>query len=77
MLETGGILVLHKADFNQNSELLQTVLRLSHCQNTLEQGGYEKLLDIQYRLTNVIAGVETWLNWSDGHYISIRAVKPS
>ena len=114
MLKTGGVLVLHEADFSRNSEVLQDVLRLSHCQNTLEEGGYAKLLKdagftdysiedltqevlplwrlfgvlgyvpyqifklfgIQHRFTNVVAGVERWLNWGDGRYISVRAVKP-
>lgn len=114
LLKPGGVLVLHEADFSRNSEKLQEILRLSHCQNTLEQGGYKKLLDdagfkdynleelsdevlplwrylgvigyvpytvfrllgIQHRFTNVMAGVETWLNWGDGRYISVRAVKP-
>ncbi|KAF2651424.1 S-adenosyl-L-methionine-dependent methyltransferase [Lophiostoma macrostomum CBS 122681] len=114
MLKPGGVLVLHEADFSRNSEVLQDVLRLSHCQNTLEEGGYERLLEeagftdysledltdevlpmwrlfgivgyvpyqmfrllgIQHRFTNVIAGVEAYLNWGDGRYISVRAVKP-
>lgn len=114
LLKPGGVIVLHEADFSRNSEVLQDVLRLSHCQNTLKEGGYEelvagagfkdyslddltdevlplwrlfgvvgylpyqifKLLGIQHKFTNVMAGVETWLNWGDGRYISVRAVKP-
>jgi len=114
LLKPGGVLVLHEADVNRDSDLLQKVLRLSHCPNTLEQGGYEKLLTkagfknfsledlsenvlpmwrlfgvvgyvpyqvfkllgIQERFTNVMAGVESWLNWKDGRYISVRVVKP-
>jgi sterol 24-C-methyltransferase len=114
LLKPGGVLVLHEADFSRNSDTLQEVLRLSHCQNTLERGGYEKLLKqtgftaydledltdnvlplwrffgvvgyVPYRVfkllgiahvfTNVMAGVEAWLNWKDGRYISVRAVKP-
>jgi len=114
ILKHGGVLVLHEADINRDSDILQKVLRLSHCQNTLEQGGYEtllknagfkdfsledlsdnvlpmwrlfgvigyvpyqvfKLLGIEERFTNVMAGVESWLNWKDGRYISVRVVKP-
>jgi sterol 24-C-methyltransferase len=114
LLKPGGVLVLHEADFSRNSDRLQDVLRLSHCQNTLLEGGYEellknagfgdfsledltdevlpmwrlfgvlgympyqifKLLGIQNRFINVMAGVEAWLNWGDGRYISVRAVKP-
>ena len=114
LLRPGGILVLHEADFSRDSKILQDVLRLSHCQNTIKQGGYEKLLKdagfkdfsledlsdnvlpmwrlfgvigyvpyqifkllgIQERFTNVMAGVETWLNWKDGRYISVRVVRP-
>lgn len=39
-----GVLVLHEADFYWDSEVLQDVLRLSHCQNTLKEGSYERLL---------------------------------
>lgn len=114
LLKPSGVIVLHEADFSRNSKVLRDVLRLSHCQNTLEEGGYEqlvanagfqdysledltdevlplwrlfgvvgyapyqifKLLGIQHKFTNVMAGVETWLNWGDGRYISVRAVKP-
>jgi sterol 24-C-methyltransferase len=114
LLKPGGVLVLHEADFDRNSDRLQEVLRLSHCQNTLPEGGYEellmnagfrdfsledlteevlpmwrlfgvlgyvpyqifRLLGIQDRFINVMAGVEAWLNWGDGRYISVRAVKP-
>lgn len=44
VLKPGGVLVQHEADFNRNSDILQDILRLSHCQNTLEEGEYEKLL---------------------------------
>lgn len=114
LLKPGGVLVLHEADFSRNSKILQDVLRLSHCPNTLEEGGYEKLLTktgfkdfsledlteevlpmwrlfgiigyipyqifkllrIKHKFINVMAGVEAWLNWGDGRYISVRAVKP-
>jgi len=35
-----------------------------------------RLLGIQDRFINVMAGVEAWLNWGDGRYISVRVVKP-
>lgn len=35
-----------------------------------------KLVGIQDPFINVMAGVEAWLNWGDGRYISVRAVKP-
>lgn len=114
LLKPGGVMVLHEADFSRDSDKLQDVLRLSHCQNTLPEGGYEelmrvagfkdfsledltdevlpkwrlfgvlgyvpyqifKLVGIQDRFINVMAGVEAWLNWGDGRYISVRAVKP-
>lgn len=44
LLRPGGVLVLNEADFAWDSELLQEVLRLSHCQNTLKEGAYEELL---------------------------------
>jgi sterol 24-C-methyltransferase len=44
LLRPGGVLVLNEADFEWDSELLQEVLRLSHCQKTLKQGAYEDLL---------------------------------
>ncbi|KAK3066072.1 hypothetical protein LTR53_017718 [Teratosphaeriaceae sp. CCFEE 6253] len=44
LLRPGGVLVLHEADFHWDSEVLQEVLRLSHCQNTLKEGTYEDLL---------------------------------
>ncbi|KAF2476620.1 S-adenosyl-L-methionine-dependent methyltransferase [Lindgomyces ingoldianus] len=114
LLKPGGALVLHEADFSRNTGTLQDVLRLSHCQNTLEEGGYQELtekvgfkdfsledltdevlpmwrlfgvlgylpyqlfriLGIQDRFINVMAGVEAWLNWGDGRYISVRVLKP-
>jgi len=114
LLKPGGVIVLHEADFSRNSHTLQEVLRLSHCQNTLEEGGYQELvtkagfndysledltdevlpmwrlfgilgyvpyqifkfLGVQHKFTNVMAGVEAWLNWGDGRYISVRAVRP-
>ncbi|KAK6438381.1 hypothetical protein LTR95_005419 [Oleoguttula sp. CCFEE 5521] len=45
ILRSGGVLVLHEADFHWDSEVLQEVLRLSHCQNTLKVGTYESLLE--------------------------------
>jgi hypothetical protein len=39
-----GVLELHEADFGWESELLQEVLRLSHCENTLKEGSYEEML---------------------------------
>ncbi|KAF2164025.1 hypothetical protein M409DRAFT_68242 [Zasmidium cellare ATCC 36951] len=44
LLRPGGVLVLHEADFHWDSEVLQEVLRLSHCQNTLKEGSYEEML---------------------------------
>ncbi|KAK2749622.1 hypothetical protein FQN57_005844 [Myotisia sp. PD_48] len=35
-----------------------------------------KILGVQDRFTNVMAGVETYLHWGEGRYISVRAVKP-
>ncbi|KAF2635198.1 S-adenosyl-L-methionine-dependent methyltransferase [Massarina eburnea CBS 473.64] len=35
-----------------------------------------RVFGLQDRAINVMAGVETWLNWKDGRYISVRAVKP-
>ncbi|KAH5376209.1 hypothetical protein HBI48_004780 [Parastagonospora nodorum] len=96
-------------NFNRDSDKLQDVLRLSHCQNTLPKGGYEelmkvagftdfsledltdevlpmwrlfgvlgyvpyqifKLVGVQDRFINVMAGVEAWLNWGNGRYISV------
>lgn len=114
LLRPGGVLVHNEADFNRNSELLQDVLRLSHCQNTLEQGALTTMLEevgfknvelddltdevlplwrlfgvigyVPYRIlhffglhtrfTNLMAGVESYLHWGEGRYISVRAVKP-
>lgn len=114
LLRPGGILVHNEADFNRNSELLQDVLRLSHCQNTLKEGALVRMLEetgftnveledltdqvlplwrlfgvigfvpyhilqlfgLHTRFTNLMAGVETWLHWGEGRYISVRAVKP-
>ena len=45
LLKPGGVLVLHEADFHSDFPTLQEVLRLSHCQNTLEKGAYEKMLE--------------------------------
>lgn len=44
LLKPNGVLVLHEADFHWDSELLQEVLRLSHCENTLKDGSYEEML---------------------------------
>jgi len=44
LLQPGGVLVMHEADYLTEAESLQEVLRLSHCQNTLPQGSYEDLL---------------------------------
>ncbi|KAK1073135.1 hypothetical protein LTR74_002101 [Friedmanniomyces endolithicus] len=44
LLRPGGVLVLHEADFHWDSEVLDEVLRLSHCPNTLPQGSYSRLL---------------------------------
>lgn len=114
LLKSGGVLAMHEADFKHDSQLLQEVLRLSHCQNTLEQGTYETLLkeagfidievedlsdevlplwrlfgfigavpydilkffNLHTRFTNMMAGVESYRNWDQGRYISVRAVKP-
>jgi sterol 24-C-methyltransferase len=115
LLRPDGVLVLNEADFEWDSELLQEVLRLSHCQNTLKQGAYEdllresgfidltmedytdnvlplwrlfgvvgailyeiiRLLGLQSRFANVMAGVEAYRHWGQGRYISVRAVKPA
>lgn len=45
ILKPGGVLVHHEADYSKNSELLQEVLRLSHCQNTLERGTLPRTLE--------------------------------
>ncbi|KEF52212.1 uncharacterized protein A1O9_11839 [Exophiala aquamarina CBS 119918] len=114
LLRPGGVLVHNEADFSRNSTLLQDVLRLSHCQNTQEQGALTAMLqevgfqDIELedlsdevlplwrlfgvigfvpykilyflgfhtRFTNLMAGVEAYLHWDEGRYISVRAVKP-
>lgn len=114
VLKPGGVLVMHEGDWNYHSELLEDVLRLSHCQNTLKEGTYEemlketgfqnisvddltdnvlplwrffgwlgavpydivRLLGLQNRFTNMMAGVETYRHWGEGRYISVRAEKP-
>jgi len=114
VLKPGGVLVLHEADFSRDSQVLQDVIRLSHCVNTLKRGAYEdlvreagfidfgledltaevypfwrllgvlayapyqvfKALGISHRFTNTMAAAEVWLNFDDGRYISIRAIKP-
>lgn len=45
ILKPGGVLVQHEADYIKDSELLQEVLRLSHCQNTLKQGALPRTLE--------------------------------
>lgn len=114
LLRPGGVLVQNEGDFSRDSELLQEVLRLSHCQSTLFEGTLTQMLEevgfknveledlseqvlplwrlfgmigyvpyrvlhffgLHRRFTNMMAGVETYLNWDDGRYISVRAVKP-
>jgi len=114
LLRPGGVLVNNEADFSRNSELLQDVLRLSHCQNTLEEGALAEMLEqvgfkhvelddlteevlplwrlfgvigyvpyrvlqvlgLHTRFTNLMAGVESYLHWDEGRYISVKAVKP-
>lgn len=44
VLKPDGVLVMHEAEFQWDSELLQEVLRLSHCENTLKEGSYEEML---------------------------------
>ena len=44
LLKPNGVLVMHEAEFNHDSETLQEVLRLSHCPNTLKTGSYEKMM---------------------------------
>ena len=44
VLKPSGTLVLHEAEFQWDSDLLQEVLRLSHCENTLKEGSYETML---------------------------------
>ncbi|KAK0920050.1 hypothetical protein LTR91_009564 [Friedmanniomyces endolithicus] len=108
-----GVLVLHEADVRWDSEGLNEVLWLSHCQNTLKEGSYKqllhetgfgeisledyshnvlplwrlfgvlraipyallRLLGLQARFPNVMAGVETYRHWDQGRYVSVRAVK--
>ena len=93
---------------------MQDVLRLSHCENTLEEGALAEMLqeagfvDVQVddlteevlplwrlfgvigyipyqilrslglhaRFTNLMAGVESYLHWGEGRYISVRSQKP-
>ena len=113
LLRPGGVLVHNEADFNRNSPLLQDVLRLSHCQNTLEEGALKQMLEevgfanvqvddlteevlplwrlfgvvgyvpyhilrlfgLHTRFTNLMAGVESYLHWGEGRYISVRSVR--
>ncbi|KAK5239143.1 hypothetical protein LTR40_014805, partial [Exophiala xenobiotica] len=108
LLRPGGVLVLNEADFTSNSDLLQDVLRLSHCQNTLEEGNLPRMLEevgfmdveledltdevlplwrlfgfigyipymilqffgLHTRFTNLMAGVESYLHWGEGRYVS-------
>lgn len=35
---------MHEGEFHWDSPTLQTVLRLSHCENTLKQGSYTEFL---------------------------------
>lgn len=114
LLRPGGVLVHNEVDINHNSPLLQDVLRLSHCQNTLQEGvlahmlqdtgfvnvqvddltdevlplwrlfgviGYIpyqilRLFGLHTRFTNLMAGVESYLHWGEGRYISVRSTKP-
>lgn len=114
ILKPGGVVAMHEAEWTSDSPLLQEVLRLAHCQNTLQQGSYAKLLQeagfedieiedlsanalplwrlfgvigalpydivrlfgFQNRFTNLMAGVESYRNWDQGRYISVRAVRP-
>lgn len=114
LLKPGGVLVHHEADWSYEGAWLQDVLRLSHCENTLEKGRLEEMLTevgfvdvnvedlsdrvlpmwrlmgivayvpykvlkavgLQNRFTNLMAAVEVWVNWGEGRYISVRAVKP-
>lgn len=114
LLRPGGVLIHNEADFSRNSTLLQDVLRLSHCQNTQEQGALTSMLQevgfkdieledlsdevlplwrlfavigfvpykifhflgVHTRFTNLMAGVESYLHWDEGRYISVRAIKP-
>jgi len=45
LLKPGGVLVHHEADINYDSDVLQDVLRLSHCKNTLAEGALERMLE--------------------------------
>jgi len=38
--------------------------------------GILKVLGLQRRFINLMAGVEVYLHWGQGRYISVRAVKP-
>ena len=44
-MKPSGVVVLHEGDFHWDSDTLQEVLRLSHCENTLERGSQERLLE--------------------------------
>lgn len=35
-----------------------------------------RLIGLEKRFTNVMAGVEAYRNWDQGRYISVRAIKP-
>lgn len=44
LLRPDGVLVLHEADWSFSSEILEDILRLSHCPSTLEQGTLSDML---------------------------------
>lgn len=45
VLKHNSVVVLYKADFQQNLNILQQVLHLFYCQNVLKKGFYEKMLE--------------------------------
>ncbi|KAJ9601866.1 hypothetical protein H2200_013639 [Cladophialophora chaetospira] len=101
LLRPGGVLAQNEGDFIFYTPLLQDILRLSHCQNTLPEGALSQMLEavgfinvqvqdltdevlplwrmfgfigyvpyrilqllgVHMRFTNIMAGVEGYLNW--------------
>lgn len=81
MLPRGGYQeLMDQAGFVHFSleDLTEEVLPMWRLFGILGYGPYQvlKFLGLQDRFVNVMAGVETWLHWGDGRYISVRAVKP-
>ncbi|OCL15074.1 S-adenosyl-L-methionine-dependent methyltransferase [Glonium stellatum] len=54
LLRPGGALVHHEADIHSESEVIQDVLRLSHCLNVLEEGTLRQTLeDVGFKDVNL------------------------